>query len=266
VLSDLADTTLHGVETQDAKVVFRDTFTTSTVSTTLAIDLDAPGRANYATGVPMRYAAASWNPSEIEQIDGGLAWLHEQVGSTALLKDSAGRNTVISRYGEYIPWSLTDANRDGRTDANGMIVEEARAANNFSAGAWNLGSGGLAFTAAGIRGGTDYLTKTAIHELAHNWDAESVFWGMWLDLSGWEPSNGRSTPPPGKVPSGDGAWFHNANAKFAEDYGKWSPSEDWTTTFEAYFEYTRGTLSANKAADLADKFEFIEAFLESKRS
>jgi hypothetical protein len=272
-LSDQAVSFLHDVEGQDAVITFRDTFSKvvgsrtdgNTVNTQLAIDPDAPGRANYSTQVPMRYARASWTPKEIEDIDAGLKWMHEQTGNTRLLKDSGGKDMEVYRFGAYLPWNLTDANRDGRTDADGLVVEEARAANAFSAGAWNLGTNGLAYTQGGIDSGSDYLALTAVHELAHNWDVESVFWGMWLDESGWVGRTGTAAAPTGQRISGNGAWFHNTRVPFYRNYSKWSPHEDWATTFEAYYLHTQGKLSPTRAAELARKFSFITGFIASKK-
>lgn len=77
---------------------------------------------------------------------------------------------------------------------------------------------------------------------------------------------GTASAPVGKSVSGNGAWFYDTNGKFARDYSTWSPYEDWTTTFEAYIQNTRGELPAAKAAELAGKFEIIDAFLASKRT
>lgn len=261
VLSDLAYTTLHGVEAEDAVITFKDTTGTQTVNTRLTVDPDVPGLPNYSKVLPMRYGSASWAEAEVEQIDVGLKFMHEATNNTTLLKDSAGRNTVLQRYGEYIPYTATDT--------GGLLVEEQRAANGFSAGAWNLGASGLAYTSAGVRSGADWMAVTAVHELAHNWDTESVFWGMWLDQSGWVARPGTASAPAGKSISGNGGWFHDTAAVFYRDntmdnYSKWSPEEDWATTFEAYFLNQEGKLSATKATQLAGKFAFIDAFLESK--
>src|SRR5262249_6833247 len=113
----------------------------------------------------------------------------------------------------------------------------------------------------------EYLTTTIIHELAHNWNGwiENELWGGWLVLSGWVPRTGSASPGPNQSISGNGAWFYYTSAPFAEEYSKWSPEEDWATTFEAYYQHKQGRLSASKAAELALKFAVIEGFINSKK-
>jgi hypothetical protein len=109
-----------------------------------------------------------------------------------------------------------------------------------------------------------------VHELAHNWDTESVFWGFWLDESGWVARPAGASPGPNQAISGDGKWFYDTRAVFyrdgdngRDDYSMHNPREDWATTFEAYYLSTKGQLSSADQTRLDRKLDFIDSFLAS---
>jgi Ca2+-binding RTX toxin-like protein len=251
VLSDIAYHTVRDAAAEDAVIRFRDTSSPNAVSTTLQVS----GRASSEV---LTYGAGTWSESEIEAVDTALEWLHELTDNTRLLKNSIGTTPIsFSRYGSYIPRNATDGIND--------LADSVANTNGPSFGAWNRGGGILAFTQHGINWGSGLIRETVVHEVGHNWDNESVFWGMWLELSGWRlrpiPS---ATPSAGEAISGDGAWFHTNNIQlFYRNYSKWSPMEDWATTWEAYYRRDQGTLSAADAARLATKLSFIDSLVDS---
>jgi hypothetical protein len=180
-----------------------------------------------------QYSTGFWSEDQIESVDKALAVLQNQTGNTRLLKTSGGGSLTFHKAGS---------------------------ADGDPAGGWNSGFGNITLTNAGA--GSDFeIRSVTTHEIGHNWDNESPFYQGWLALSGWEqhiPGWHDVFPPAGKVKSGDGGWWHNANAQFARNYGKMNPLEDFATSWEAFFGFG-GTQVAAKMTHLDAFFDYITA-------
>lgn len=188
VLSDLAYTTLNGVQTEDAVVRFRD------------------GKAGtYKNTV---HTAGSWNPADIETMDGALRWLHERTGNTKLLERATGSDLVFVRLG-------------GR---------------NGQATAWNAGGAELIYCPDNMLSLTPARVQAVtVHEIGHNWDTENPKWTQFMAISGWT-----QTPQSGsewcKGGDDDENWWYKCNAEFVSGYAKTNPREDFAECLEAIFE------------------------------
>ncbi len=177
------------------------------------------------------FSAGTWTDAQVESVDKGLFTLQKETNNTRLLKTDGGGSLTFHKAG-----TPDDSAADGVLG-------------------WNAGGGTITITSA-AGSGFD-LRGTAIHEVGHNWDTESPFYQQWLSLSGWEgniPGLHDVFPPAGKVKSSDGGWWHNANAQFARDYGKTNPMEDWSTSWEAFFN-----MGGNR---VATKMTLIQAFMD----
>jgi hypothetical protein len=70
------------------------------------------------------------------------------------------------------------------------------------------------------------------------------------------------------VSSDDGNWWRLAglpDSSFARAYGKWSPYEDWTTTFEVYTDIAAGRAGASwrtTYSGLTNKLELMDIFID----
>ena len=57
--------------------------------------------------------------------------------------------------------------------------------------------------------------------------------------------------------------MYTSTAEFARTYGKTNPNEDFSTAFEAYFQYKTGRLVYSEFVRLQDKMNFIGEFITS---
>src|SRR5262249_36569684 len=104
--------------------------------------------------------------------------------------------------------------------------------------------------------------------IGHNWDMErgDTGWNQWLALSGWQThDSGTASAPTGYTLSSDGKWDYKTTAQFHRDYGRTNPKEDWSTMWEAYYEWKSGQLSAANVARLKTKLTYIGQFFASQR-
>jgi hypothetical protein len=175
------------------------------------------------------YSAGTWTNAQVESVDKALFTLQKETSNTRLLKTDLGFSLTFHKAG----------NAPGNP-----------------AGGWNSGFGNIVLTNAGADSDAN-IQVTAIHEVGHNWDTESPFYQQWLSLSGWEsniPGFHDLFPPAGKVRSDDGGWWRNANAQFARNYGKMNPMEDWSTSWEAFFNMG--------GSRVASKMTHIQMFMD----
>jgi Ca2+-binding RTX toxin-like protein len=227
-------TTLADAQSNESVTTFKDT---TTVVTDPVGDLT------------LRYQPASWAEAEIEQVDAGLGFMHDQTGNARLLKRSNGGNMTFLRYGAYIPYDATD----GQNDATDM---RANAAGPSYVG-FNTGDGRV-YMNDGTFTSDLAVARTTVHELAHNWQTANGKFGEWKALSGWVQT---STPNADQTLSKDGHWVYTSTAEFARDYGRTNPYEDFATSFEAYFLLQTGRLPYTELLRLAPKLNFIGLFV-----
>lgn len=152
--------------------------------------------------VLFKNGAKTWSAGEIEKVDAGLKWLHKRTGNDNLLETASGGTITFIR---------------GSSDGDTL--------------AFNSNNGTITFLDSGLADAT-LAAATTIHEVGHNWDTErgSTGFNNWKALSGWTQTSGS-----GEVKSLDGNWYYGSTARFALDYGKTNPYEDWSTAWERYF-------------------------------
>jgi Ca2+-binding RTX toxin-like protein len=181
----------------------------------------------------------AWNSTEIEWIDFGLRLLHQRTGNDKLLGRADGVAITFVRNRAY-------AAADGAT---------TYAVNNED-GTIELYNPAFADrTTAAI---------TAVHEVGHNWDEEQPRYRDWLQLSGWRQTAGALSQ---YANSSDGRWWYLRTARFADDYGRTNPFEDWSSSWESYFTYSYGFLPDNQGLNLlpALKTNHLDAFFNAMR-
>ena len=197
------------------------------------------------TYVVTGYDPGSWTEAEIIKVDEGLAIAHQQ--SPKLLKyfedfshdDTMqdGTELVFTRQGDHFTKSIfTDGRKPSKVPGGG-------------AGGLNFGGGRIMLPDAAFPD-DNYLVQIVLHEIGHNWDDESPFWTSFKSVSGWTgdvQAHLANTESPGTyVPSavyfneGHDGWWHKSSATFARNYGMDNPSEDFATTFAAYFMFGAG--------------------------
>ena len=223
-------TRIEDFKSYESLTQFKDTTTTQTFST---------------RGVTLRYQPAAWTETQIEQVDGGLEFLHTEVGNTRMLKRSGGGNVTMLRYGAYMPYNATDGNNDTHDQQANTL---GPGFTGFNRGNGNIWFGDGAFTSA------FEVAETTIHELAHNWDDENGKYTEWKSLSGWRQTN---RPNANETLSRDGNWVYSSTAEFFRDYGRTNPKEDFATSFEAYYRLKLGLLSYADLVRLTPKLNFI---------
>jgi hypothetical protein len=206
----------------------------------------------HVNGTALRYQPGDWTMAEIEAVDGGLGWLHAEVGNTRMLKLKGGKDLTLVRWGTYVPYDAAD----------GINDTADKAANDAGVGfdAFNRGGGTVAFVRVDPTD-AERTSQATIHELAHNWQGSAnPKWSQWLSLSGWVHTR---TPNADQVLSADGKWVYAKGAEFARDYGRTNPDEDFATVFEALVRLKTGRLSAFDQGRLADKLNFLGLFVTS---
>ncbi len=163
-----------------------------------------------------------WNSTEIEWVDFGLRVLHQRTGNDKLLQRADGVAITFIRNQAYpttdggVTYALN--NEDGTIEL------------------FNPAFSGRAIAAV-----------TAVHEVGHNWDEEQPNYQGWLQLSGWRQSPGAASQ---YVISDDGQWWYLRSARFADDYGRTNPFEDWSSSWESYFTFRYGFLPDNQSLSL----------------
>ena len=167
-----------------------------------------------------KFTADYWTASEIEMLDKAFAALHYAAnGRTTLLKSASGDQLEFWRNG-----TPSDG---GSTSLRGC-------------------GGGRVMTLVDnlFDQGTNQVLQTTLHELGHGWDEENGLWNQWLTLSGWKTSTEVARNPDletshtqqsvgGKTSDW---WYDKSKANnFHRSYGRYTPHEDFATTFAAHF-------------------------------
>ena len=197
------------------------------------------------------FTAGNWTDQEIEIVDDALDVLHHRTGNTRLLKEADGDSMVFRRVGD---------------------------SNASSAGGFNrMWSPVLGFSNSAFAGTVAETHQIVFHEIGHNWANGNVRWGEWKALSGWEwwvPGLNWRVNRDVKQLSGDTWWWHNRNAPFATEHGKFNPREDFASSFALFFMNEAGepfrdlggsTRMGRAAlmAQLGSKLGFMRRFVNS---
>lgn len=202
---------------------------------------------NSGNGADMQFQGFSENAvfeagyvtrNDVILIDQALSALHHATGNTKLLKDEIGFQISILLQGE-------------RTSGPNIIGWNQFGSINISRDAFTT---------------EDLVLQTVLHEFGHNWDNENPLWSEFMGISDWVNSN-----PGTNHVSGDSqteSWWYDSQATFARDYGKTSPTEDFATSFAAYFmdRIGRTYLGGPGATNVPEKMLFISQFLFSMSS
>jgi hypothetical protein len=207
----------------------------------------------------------TWNDLEVAAVDDGLRMLYQVRQNNSLLRppDSPDRSSTIGL------WRA----RKAPPPKPGQPVKPvaARHTNNTTLTFYDLAfSAGPAVTAI-----------NTVHEFAHNYDSVALS-STWRGYSGWTtvtPPGGDKGPyanvntdkspetphesPTFEKPQG---WWYLRKAAFARSYGRVSPYEDWTTTWEYYFarrfRLSLGNFPFEKPSP--DKLSLVARFLAAK--
>jgi hypothetical protein len=184
-------------------------------------------------GETVDYGEESWDEDEIERVDKAFHHLVRRTASNVLLKEQHGGDLTFVRVG----W-ISDESIGGWNDDWGRITLPD-----------------TAFASDAI------LLSTVFHEIGHNWDNEGSIWEAFKGLSGWiQPGWGQNLT--GYVPSGDGQWWHRANATFARNYGKTNPMEDFATVFEAVMCDFAGVIDGVSVNSFSAKALLVNSMLD----
>ncbi len=179
---------------------------------------------------------SDWNDAEIAAMDLGLGYLHMATGNTRLLKDTL--TTTPLKFIKYqslngaagVNWLETTTNSVWQ---NGQWVTYYTYKREIRIAEWAE---------------TDEFRNTqqpgvVTHELGHNWDSTlelstassslSTTWSDFKSVSDWrdvDPQNAQYSL------SGNGQWWYLTNSPFYDSYGQTDPYEDFSTTWELYFD------------------------------
>lgn len=150
-----------------------------------------------------KYTGAKWSDEEIELVDSALKLMHEETGTTKLLKQKNGQGIKLHRVG---------------TSESGDSVP------------WNSGSGMIYFDTNNTFGATPEWTRMqVIHELGHNWDNENPFFSKYKAISDW--TSGFSFTYDNKVKDANGKWKYHRIQEFTKgQYDALSSVEKATLT------------------------------------
>jgi Ca2+-binding RTX toxin-like protein len=192
--------------------------------------------------------AMVWKEPEILQVDRGLRELHLRTKNNKLLLMPDGRRMTLIR--NHVSTTEPDADSDNDHQAHIDFYD-------------------LAFSKM-----PDDVGLAAIHEFGHNWDPHSnsnrTTARNWLRLSAWTDLNPGSSE---WILTKDRNWWYSKDAKFANNYGKESPDEDWCTAWESYFQFQKHFPNNPPALHAStqlnelprDKIQFLDAFFTSLR-
>ena len=134
------------------------------------------------------YGAGTWTDVEIELVDSALKLMHEETGSTTLLKQANGKSVKLHRIG---------------------------AANPAEARPWNAGGGKIYLDTNNTFGnGADWTRMQVIHEIGHNWDNENPFGNKFRAISDW--TNWYSFTSDQKVKDIHGRWKYHRIQEFTK--------------------------------------------------
>ena len=239
----------------DARIQFNDT---SKMTNRDSNEVDPANNAPIVA--PLRYSPAVWTDAEIRMVDGGLDFDHKLTGNTRMLKPATDQDNQVystqlfSREGVYIPWTAAETKDN--------IPRQVANIRGPLYNGWN-GPTGIAINTYGVNAGADRMQETVIHELAHNWDAESAVWTAWQEASGWTSTQPSPDQMANFTVSLDRRWWfaNTASNTFYRTYGQFNAMEDWTTTWEAFRLNRLGRLDAATAARMAGKFAIVNSFV-----
>lgn len=173
-------------------------------------------RVDFSAGRWARFDSGTFTSEEVENVDKALKDLHTKTANTRLLKKADGGEIVFERLGSQI---------DG----------------NFGVGGINKGGSRITLVDNSFSD-QDWLEQVVFHEIGHNWDDENARWSEWQNISGWTyffwvmpwDDVADMSPGEGGMDEGNpymGRWWYNNDAKFAREYGRFDPMEDFATYF-----------------------------------
>ena len=146
------------------------------------------------------YGEKAWTDSEIEKVDAVFRVLHDRTADTKLLKTHTGDEITYERRISHPKFAAQ--NTGSANDKTILYFDNA-----FGDQTW--------------------ITRVTIHELAHNWDAQSEnnIINTFRSYSGWTqnpPDNGFWWV------EADNGWYYSAFGEgFASDYAATAPYEDF---------------------------------------
>jgi len=194
--------------------------------------------------------SSKWTEAELETVDKAFQKLQDRTGNTRLLKDSNGSQLKFVKEKSLKDGALGVNNETVRVKSFLGFEYDRSKTRTIGIADWNESS-----TAA-----NDQAISTVIHEIGHNWDSiaeagkafqtfanvswnEAKFFGITLFASPKNQSNSDFTKS-------------YVNGK---PYGTTNPKEDWSETWEAYFNPSiEGT---SKKFD--QKLAAVDKFFES---
>jgi Ca2+-binding RTX toxin-like protein len=201
------------------------------------------------------YTGDSWTQSEIEEVDGALAVVHEAAGGPVFLEYD-GDDVVFRRVGVE------------QVDPTGTWR------NNQHVLGWNDNDGTITLDDYTFSGGATRVHEITLHEIGHNFDDENPVgqWGVFLTLSGWTPIDDANAAQILGLAygthrlSGDGDWIYNASQQeFTRDYARTNPMEDFAESFMMYWMHEMGetpTMATRAYDDMDVKMAFMGIFVD----
>jgi len=181
------------------------------------------------------YSAAAWSDTDVQVVDEAFAVLQQRRGDNTLLRTSDGSEMQYLRLG----------------------------ATSSDTVAWNSGEV-QKFSDRTFDEGDNWAHQVVYHEIGHNWDDENPDWDGFKKLSGWTKED--KSDDAKFTLSTDKEWCHLTAATFARDYGKDKPTEDFASSFAAYFmDYSGETFQDGEGATkIPKKIEFLDDFLDDE--
>jgi len=197
---------------------------------------------------------SDWNDAEISIMDTGFALMQAATNNTRLLKDTL--TTAPLQFFKYdslgnaagVNWLQTTTTSTWQNDQwvyTYSYRREIRIAEWDETNTWrNL-----------------FQTDVVTHEIGHNWDSQlemsaassslGSLWQSFQNISDWRNTN----PQSGQYSlSGNGQWWYLTSSPFYDPYGQTNPNEDFSTTWELFFDPNASagnrSLMANKLAVL----------------
>ncbi len=175
---------------------------------------------------------STWTDKEIEVVDEAFAKMYNHVGNQLLATDPVTGAMTFKKV-NVTEFSGRNSLKNGVRTIEIDEWNESNTAENTS------------------------RISTVIHEMGHNWDNELTDLGVFnqfMKISGWtqkKPTSGSYTK------SKDGEWWYKSSASFARDYGRTNPREDWSTTWQAYFD-----AGYSSSSPIAAKLKIVDGVLD----
>jgi hypothetical protein len=184
-------------------------------------------------------AATTWTDSQIDAVDLAFSILVQATGSNDFLKTSSGGSMTFQ---------LIDVNE---------------------AGGINHGDGKIGLERGTFAANSRFTPmQVVLHEIGHNWENESPYWGEFMGLSGWTTFVWPWDTNP--YVDGEDGWMRWENANFVSAYGEKKPREDFAEVFAYYFMNLAGEpFVPNKpdgyvadADDISGKLQIIDKIID----